>query len=119
MANQRIVKKHHTRYLGEFLVDVSQDEGWKQKLQQLKIEDKLDTTEQGFPAYFTDCFPETVGMELQYCIERVNVEDIPRAASCWWHIDDNTHCYMAYPAQFPRAAVYMAIDFDDHSQCCN
>lgn len=118
MANQRIIKKQHTRYLGDFLIDASQDESWKQKLQQLKIEDKLDTTNEGFPADFSNYLPETTGMDLKYSIERVGLEDIPRVASCWWPVDDNTHYYMAYPTEFPRSAIYMAIDFDDHGDCC-
>ncbi|MFC3681065.1 hypothetical protein [Bacterioplanoides pacificum] len=118
MANQRIIKKRHTNYLGDFLLDVSQDESWKNKLQQLTIEGKLDTAEDGFPAYFTDSFPETVGMQLHYCIERVNLDDVPREAACWWPVDESTHYYVAYPAQFPSAAIYLAIDFDDHSECC-
>lgn len=118
MANQRIIKKRHTNYLGDFLVDVSQDESWKKKLQALQIEDKLDTAQEGFPEYFAQSFPETEAMQLQYCVERVNLDDVPRAAACWWPIEENTHYYIAYPAQFPRASIYMAIDFDDHSDCC-
>lgn len=113
MANQRIIKKRHTTYLAEFLVDASQDESWKQKLRQLPIEDKLDTAEVGFPANFNACFPETLGMRLHYCIERVTLEDVPREASCWWPVDEATHYFITYPAAFPRAAIYMAIDFDD------
>lgn len=115
MANQRIIKKRHTNYLGEFLLDASQDESWKKQLQELKIEDKLDTAEQGFPADFNAFFPETATMALQYCIERVNLEDVPRAASCWWPTDEATHYYIAYPAAFPRTAIFMAIDFDGSS----
>ncbi|KZZ41926.1 hypothetical protein A3759_10740 [Thalassolituus sp. HI0120] len=118
MANQRIIKKRHTIYLGEFLVDASQDKSWKKKLQELKIEDKLNTSEIGFPSDFNAFFPETVGMELQYCIERVNLEDVPRAASCWWPVDEATHFYMAYPAGFPQTSIFMAIDFEEHSDCC-
>ncbi len=119
MSNARIVKKQHTRLLAEFFVDVSQDAEWEKKLQALQIEDKIDTAEAGFPAEFADFFPEAEAQKLQYCIERVNLEDVPRAASCWWPIEENTHYYMAYPAQFPQATIYMAIDFNgDHADCC-
>jgi len=50
MSNARIVKKQHTRLLAEFFVDVSQDAEWEKKLQALQIEDKIDTSEAGFPA---------------------------------------------------------------------
>ena len=33
MSNLRIIKKKHSNYLGEFLIESSQDEAWKQKKQ--------------------------------------------------------------------------------------
>ena len=115
----RILKKYHTRYLAEFLVECSQNEEWKKKLQGLNDENKLDTSVEGLPADFVADFPELNGLDLQYCVERIELTEIPRAASCWWPIDDSTHFYVAYPAQFPEATLYMAIDFDDHSDCCH
>jgi hypothetical protein len=119
MSNLRIIKKKHSTYLGEFLIESSQDEAWKQKMQALTLEGKLDTAIEGFPAEFVEAFPETADMNLQYCIERVELADVPRAAACWWPVDDATHYYVAYPAQFPQATLFMAIDFDDHSECCD
>lgn len=119
MSNARIIKKQHTRYLPEFFVEVSQDPEWEEKLQALQIEDKLNTTEAGFPQEFLKWFPETQAMNLEFCIERVDLADVPRAAACWWPIEENTHFYMAYPAQFPQSSIYMAIDFHgDHQDCC-
>ncbi|WP_430462077.1 hypothetical protein ACQUQU_04625 [Thalassolituus sp. LLYu03] len=119
MSNARIVKKHHTRLLAEFLVEVSQDAEWEKKLQALQVEDKLNTSEAGFPEEFLKWFPEAETLKLEYSIERVELADVPRAASCWWPLEDNTHYFMAYPAQFPQSAVYMAIDFHgDHQDCC-
>ena len=119
MSKPRIVKKLHTRYLADFFVEVSQDPEWEKKLQALQTEDKLDTAETGFPAEFFNWFPEAETLNLQYCIERVELADVPRAASCWWPMDEHTHFYMAYPAQFPQSAIYMAIDFHgDHGHCC-
>lgn len=118
MAKPRIIKKKHVTYLGEFLIECSQDDAWKTKMQGLTLEDKLDTAIEGFPAEFEEVFPETKAMALQYCIERVEFADIPRAASCWWPVDETTHYYVAYPAQYPESTLYMAIDFDDHSECC-
>ena len=119
MANARIIKKLHTRYLADFFVECSQDEDWSKKLRGLKIEDKLNTAEEGFPEFFTDCFPETGSMGLEYSVERVNYADVPRGASCWWPVEANTHYYIAYPTQFPQSSIYMAIDFHDgHEECC-
>ncbi|MEK9711775.1 MAG: hypothetical protein VW258_04335 [Thalassolituus sp.] len=115
----RILKKHHTRYLAEFLVECSQNEEWKKKLQSLSGEDKLDTALEGMPAEFVEDFPEVEALNLQYCVERVEYEEVPRAASSWWPVDDETHYYVAYPAQFPESEIYLAIDFDDHSECCH
>lgn len=119
MSNSRITKKKHSTYLGEFLIESSQDEAWKKKMQALTIEGKLDTAIEGFPVEFVAFFPETEAMKLQYCIERVELADIPRAAACWWPADDSAHYYVAYPAQYPAATLYMAIDFDDHAECCD
>ena len=33
MSNLRIIKKKHSTYLGEFLIESSQDEAWKEKMQ--------------------------------------------------------------------------------------
>ncbi len=119
MSNLRIIKKQHTRYLPDFFVEVSQDPEWEKKLQALQVEDKLDTADSGFPAEFLTWFPEAQALNLNYCIERVEYADIPREASCWWPVDEHTHYYMAYPAQFPQSSIYMAIDFHgDHSDCC-
>jgi len=119
MSNARIEKKKHTRFLADFFVEVSQDPEWEKKLQALKIEDKLNTAEEGYPQEFLQWVPEAEKNNLQYSIERVELEDIPREASCWWPMDDSTRFYMAYPSEFPQSAIYMAIDFHgDHSDCC-
>jgi hypothetical protein len=115
----RILKKHHTRYLAEFLVECSQNPQWSSKLQQLNDENKLDTAIDGFPAELIEDFPEIESLNLQYCIERVALEEVPRAAACWWPIEQDTHFYVAYPAAFPETSLYMAVDFDDHSGCCH
>ena len=119
MSKARIIKKHHTRFLADFLVECSQDEVWKGKMQKLGLEDKLDTAVEGYPQEFVEVFPEAQQYELQYCVERLELADIPRAACCWWPIEEDTHYYVAYPAQFPESSIYMAIDFDDHSECCH
>lgn len=118
--NARITKKLHTRYLADFFIEASQDQHWGKKLQALTIEGRLNTAEDSFPEHFVAFFPETQGMELAYSIERVRYEDVPRSASCWWPLEDNTHYYIAYPNEFPQVAIYMAIDFDDHhhGECC-
>lgn len=119
MANTRILKKWHTRYLADFMTECTYDAAWEERLKNLKVEDKLNTAELGFPEEFTLFFPETQGMNLQYCLERVELKDIPRSASCWWPTSENTHFFMAYPAQFPQSPIYMAIDFHgDHAECC-
>ncbi|MAK92113.1 MAG: hypothetical protein CMI08_09570 [Oceanospirillaceae bacterium] len=119
MSNARIVKKKHTRFLADFMVEVSQDAEWEKKLQALQIEDKLNTAEAGYPTEFLQWVPEAEADNLQYSIERVELADIPREASCWWPVDDNTHFYMAYPSEYPQSSIYMAIDFHgDHSDCC-
>ena len=115
----RIAKKHHSRYLAEFLVEASQNPEWKKKLQSLSDETKLDTAVDGFPEYLLEDLPEISALALQYCIERVELNEVPRAASCWWPIEDDTHFYVAYPANFPETKLYMAVDFDDHSECCH
>lgn len=119
MSNARIVKKLHSRYLADFFIECSQDLEWEKKLRELKIEDKLNTAEAGFPENFQAFFPETAGMNLEYSVERVTLADVPRAASCWWPVEENTHYYMAYPTQFPQTSIFMAIDFTDgHEHCC-
>jgi len=115
----RILKKHHTRYLAEFLVECSQNPDWKKKLQGLTEENKLDTAVEGFPADFIDDFPEIDALNLQYCVERVEYSEVPRVASRWWPLEEDTHFYVAYPAAFPESSIYMAIDFDDHADCCH
>lgn len=115
MSNRRIQKKLNSRYLAEFLVDCSQDAEWKEALRTLELEDKLDTAERGFPNSFHRYFPETQKMPLQFCVERLELADVPRAASCWWPSEANeagTQYYMCYPAQFPQAVIYLAMDFD-------
>ncbi|MBQ0727555.1 hypothetical protein [Thalassolituus oleivorans] len=119
MAKPRIVKKQHSRLLGDFLIDCSQDAAWTDKLKNLTLEGKLDTAVDGFPAEFLGFCPEAEYLKLQYCIERVELADVPRAASCWWPVDENTHYYVCYPAQFPQTTVFMAMDFDEHGACCN
>ena len=103
MSNARIVKKKHTRFLADFMVEVSQDAEWEKKLQALQIEDKLNTAEAGYPTEFLQWVPEAEADNLQYSIERVELADIPREASCWWPVDDNTHFYMAYPSEYPQS----------------
>ncbi|MCY0964674.1 hypothetical protein [Parathalassolituus penaei] len=114
MANARITKKYHTRFLADFFVECTHDAAWEAKLKGLELEGKLDTAVEGFPEVFGDMYPETDGMNLHYCIERVELAAIPRAASCWWPISAETEFFMCYPADFPQSAVYMAIDFEDH-----
>lgn len=118
MKKARIVKKLHGRYLAEFLLECSQDEEWKKKLQSLNEENRLETAVEGLPPAFIEDFPETTEMSLEYSVERLSLEEVPRAASCWWPVDEQTHFYVAYPAQFPEKRLYMAVDFDDHSDCC-
>lgn len=112
MSNNRIIKKVHTRYLADFLVEASQDAVWAKKMHDLGLEDKLNTSEAGFPEVFVGLFPEVQGMLLEYSIERVNLADVPRRASSWWPVEPGTSYFMAYPTQFPQSAIYMAIDFD-------
>lgn len=112
MANARILKKWHTRYLADFLIECTHDELWEAKLKVLDTESKLDTAVDGFPVAFSEFYVETDGMNLQYCIERVQYTDVPRASSCWWPQDEKIQYFMCYPAQFPQAAIYMAIDFE-------
>ena len=54
----RILKKHHSRYLAEFLVECSQNPEWTKKLQGLNEENKLDTAVEGLPKEFLEDFPE-------------------------------------------------------------
>lgn len=112
MSNARIIKKLHSRYLADFIVEASQDPEWAKKMHDLSLEDKLDTAELGFPEFFAGFFPEVGGMELKYSIERINLADIPRSSSCWWPIEKGTSYFVAYPSEFPQTTVYMAIDFD-------
>lgn len=112
MSNYRIVKKIHTRFLGDFFIEASQDPSWAEKMHDLALEDKLSTNENGFPEVFLGLFPEASAYRLEYSIERVNLEDVPREASAWWPVEPGTSYFMAYPTQFPQAAIYMAIDFD-------
>lgn len=112
MSNKRIIKKIHTRYLGDFLIEASQDTSWAQKMHDLTLEDKLNTSEAGFPEVFSGLFPEASYYQLEYSIERVNLTDIPRDAAAWWPVEPGTSYFMAYPTQFPQVAIYMAIDFD-------
>ncbi|WP_221797974.1 hypothetical protein [Oceanobacter mangrovi] len=113
MANARITKKQHTRLLGDFLIECTQDSAWEGKLKALSDENKIDTSVDGFPAAFLADFPEAEYQKLHYCIERVEYAEVPRAASCWWPVDAETQYFMAYPADFPQSQVYMAIDFDE------
>lgn len=119
--NKRIAKKKHTLYLGEFLIEVSQDKVWIEKLKSLDSEAKLDTAVEGMPAGFIANFPEVEAMNLQYSLEPVDVSEVPRAASCWWEVDKTTRCYLAYPSDFPRTKLYMAVDFEleAESGCCH
>ena len=117
MKKARIIEKQHTNYLAEFLLECSQDSDWEKKLQSLSDENRLETALEGFPPAFTEDFPETVGMNLQYCIEKVALDEIPRAASCWWPMEDDTHFFVAYPVRFPETRLFMAVDFHDHSGC--
>ena len=112
--NLRITKKLHTRYLADFFIEVSQDAQWNAKLQELGKEARINTSEVGFPENFVGFFPETETMDLSYSIERLELNDVPRSAACWWPVDEGTQYYMAYPTNFPQATIYMAIDFDDH-----
>ena len=116
MAQQkaRIVKKVHNRYLIDFFIEATQDDAWNKQLKELAVEGRINTSENGFPANFVSFFPETEKMGLTYSIERVELNDIPREASCWWPIEESTQYYMAYPTNFPQAAVFLAIDFDEH-----
>ena len=114
----RILKKIHNRFLAEFLVEASQSDDWKKKLQTLNDENKLDTSVEGFPFELLEYCPEVEAFQLEYSIERVALADVPRAASCWWPIEQDTHFYVAYPTAFPETKLYMAVDFDDHSSCC-
>ena len=115
----RILKKHHSRYLAEFLVECSQNPEWTQKLQGLNEENKLDTAVEGLPKEFLEDFPEAEQYNLAYSVERVDLSEVPRAASCWWPVDEETHYYVASPTAFPEAKLYLATDFDDHSDCCH
>lgn len=116
MANRkpRVTKKLHTRFLIDFFIESTQDQDWNQKLKDLAIEERINTSESGFPANFQGFFPETKTMDLAYSIERVELNAVPREASSWWPIEEGTQYYMAYPTNFPQAAVYLAIDFDEH-----
>lgn len=108
----RIVKKLHTRYLADFFIEASQDPQWSAKLQGLSAEERINTSEAGFPEHFVNFFPETEGMELAFSIERLELAEVPRSASSWWPIEEGTQYFMAYPSSFPEASLYMAIDFD-------
>lgn len=119
MKKARVIKKQHTTYLAEFLLECSQDPEWKKKLQGLNDEKRLETSLEGFPPAFSEDFPETAAMELKYSVERLELDEIPRAASCWWPVDEETHFYVAYPVDFPQTRLYMAVDFDDHADCCH
>lgn len=116
MAQQkpRVVKKIHNRYLIDFFIEATQDQAWNKQLQELAIEGRINTSENGFPENFAGFFPETQNMGLTYSIERIELADVPREASCWWPIEEGTQYYMAYPTSFPQAAIYLAIDFDEH-----
>lgn len=110
----RITKKLHTRFLIDFFIEATQDHDWNHKLENLAIEGRINTAEDGFPENFLGFFPETKSMDLNYSIERVELVNIPREAACWWPIEEGTQYYMAYPTNFPQAAIYLAIDFDEH-----
>ena len=120
MANARITKKHHTRFIADFFVECIQDKEWEGKLKALAEENKIDTAVDGFPVDFFKAFPEAEGLQLHYCIERIEYADVPRSASCWWPVEENTAYFMAYPADFPNSQLFMAIDFDDcdHHEGC-
>lgn len=112
MSNARIQKKKHTNYLADFFIEASQDAEWTKKMKEMSLEDKLDTSVLGFPEFFSGFFPETKEMNLEYSIEKVNYADVPRSASSWWPLEDNTTYFVAYPTAHPAAAIYMAIDFE-------
>ncbi len=118
MSNARIQKKKHTNFLADFLVEASQDTDWAEKMKDLALEGKLDTSELGFPEFFNGYFPETKEMNLEFSIERVSYADIPRSASSWWpgEVEGTTSYFVAYPTQFPQSSIYMAIDFDDEHE---
>jgi len=120
MANARILKKYHSRLIADFFVECTHDKEWEGKLKGLSDENKIDTAIDGFPADFLSEYPEAELQKLHYCIERVEYAEVPRAASCWWPLEDGTEYFMAYPADFPQSQIYMAIDFDDcdHHEGC-
>jgi hypothetical protein len=111
----RIEKKLHTRYQAEFLFECSQDPQWAAKLQALEGEQVLESAQEGMPADLLAAFPELDTMALNYCIERVELNEVPRDASCWWPLEEGTQFFLCYPARFPQAALYLAVDFDDHA----
>lgn len=112
MSNIRITKKKHTRFMADFLIECTQDSVWKAKLAQLEGEQKLDTVVEGMPAMFSRDFPEAAEMNLQYCIEPIDYDDVPRKASRWWPKEENARYFMCYPARFPESALYLAFDLD-------
>jgi len=98
--------------MADFLIECTQDEGWKQKLSQLSEEGKLDTALEGMPVMFEDVFPEALGMNLQYCIESIQLADVPRRASRWWPNEEGAQYFMCYPSAFPESALYLCIDLN-------
>ena len=64
MSNARIQKKKHTNLLADFLIEASQDADWAQKMKEMSLEDKLDSSELGFPEFFNGFFPEAKIMNL-------------------------------------------------------
>ena len=110
----RLEKKLHTRYQADFLFECSQDPVWAEKLKNLEDGQALESAMDGLPQDFVALFPETEEMLLNYCIERVELADVPRPASCWWPIAEGTQFLFCYPAPFPQAARYFAVHIDDH-----
>src|SRR5690554_7484638 len=66
MSNARIQKKKHTNLLADFFIEASQDPEWSKKMKEMGLEDKLDTSELGYPEFFDGFFPEAQSMELEF-----------------------------------------------------
>ncbi|MDF1764556.1 MAG: hypothetical protein P1U57_14200 [Oleibacter sp.] len=118
MSNLRIRKKFHTNFLGDFLIEASQDEAWQGHLKKLPMDERIGSDDLGYPQEFAALADYAILPPLSYSVERVALKDIPRRVSCWWPIEENTHYYLCYPTEFPKTQLYLAIDFDDHSDCC-
>ena len=109
--NQRLTKKIHTKFLPDIGAEITNSSDWEDRLKLLKVREEIAIQRNDIPGTFYSLNESATKYNLEYKIQRINIDEIPLSESSWWSMDSDTKYFVFYPKDFKSVRWYVAANY--------